>query len=129
MNYSQQADKLAGPIGLLKQYGTFPTIQSKYSKFPGLYLGLGGKQQKVKPLRKLPSFYPLLTASFIDATQVFGGRALTVTGMGKLIENVIFSFAYAEMLNFNRFLQCSTTAPLVLMLVSVSPSLWKIYRQ
>jgi len=52
MNYSQQADKLAGPIGLLKQF-----------------VSRAGRE----------------TAE--DATQVFGGRALTVTGMGKLIEN------------------------------------------
>ena len=124
MNYSQQADKLAGPIGLLKQYGFYLIIHSKFLKFPGLHLGLDGKQQKVKPLRELPSFYSLLTVtSIIDATQVFGGRALTVTGMGKLIENVILSFACAEMLNINRFLHCSTTEPLVLMLVSISLAL------
>ncbi|KAF8803918.1 peroxisomal acyl-CoA-dehydrogenase [Phlegmacium glaucopus] len=52
MNYSQQADKLAGPIGLLKQF-----------------VSRTGRE----------------TAE--DATQIFGGRALTVTGMGKLIEN------------------------------------------
>jgi len=52
MNYEQQADKLAGPIGLLKQF-----------------ISRAGRE----------------TAE--DATQVFGGRALTVTGMGKHIEN------------------------------------------
>jgi len=52
MSYSQQSDKLAGPIGLLKQY-----------------ISRSGRE----------------TAE--DATQVFGGRALTVTGMGKLVEN------------------------------------------
>ncbi|PPQ99787.1 hypothetical protein CVT26_009164 [Gymnopilus dilepis] len=52
MSYSQQADKLAGPIGLLKQF-----------------ISRAGRE----------------TAE--DATQVFGGRALTVTGMGKYIEN------------------------------------------
>jgi hypothetical protein len=50
MKYSQQADKLAGPIGLLKQYGSFPIIHLKSLNFLGLYLGLDGKQQKVKPL-------------------------------------------------------------------------------
>lgn len=36
------------------------------------------------------SFFTPLFAyiMFIDATQIFGGRALTVTGMGKLVENV-----------------------------------------
>jgi len=52
MTYHQQADKLAGPIGLLKQFVSRTARE---------------------------------TAE--DATQVFGGRALTVTGMGKLIEN------------------------------------------
>ncbi|PPQ81077.1 hypothetical protein CVT25_014540 [Psilocybe cyanescens] len=52
MSYSQQSDKLAGPIGLLKQF-----------------ISRAGRE----------------TAE--DATQVFGGRALTVTGMGKFIEN------------------------------------------
>ncbi|KAF9057315.1 peroxisomal acyl-CoA-dehydrogenase [Panaeolus papilionaceus] len=52
MDYKQQSDKLAGPIGLLKQY-----------------VSRAGRE----------------TAE--DATQVFGGRALTTTGMGKFIEN------------------------------------------
>ncbi|KDR74525.1 hypothetical protein GALMADRAFT_71018 [Galerina marginata CBS 339.88] len=52
MSYSQQSDRLAGPIGLLKQF-----------------ISRAGRE----------------TAE--DATQVFGGRALTVTGMGKFIEN------------------------------------------
>ncbi|KAF5321250.1 hypothetical protein D9619_001152 [Psilocybe cf. subviscida] len=52
MNYKEQSDKLAGPIGLLKQF-----------------VSKAGRE----------------TAE--DATQVFGGRALTVTGMGKFIEN------------------------------------------
>ncbi|KIM45769.1 hypothetical protein M413DRAFT_440807 [Hebeloma cylindrosporum] len=52
MSYAQQSDKLAGPIGLHKQY-----------------VSKAGRE----------------TAE--DATQVFGGRALTVTGMGKYIEN------------------------------------------
>jgi len=52
MSYSQQSDKLAGPIGLLKQF-----------------VSRSGRE----------------TAE--DATQVFGGRALTVSGMGKFIEN------------------------------------------
>lgn len=32
MNYSQQADKLAGPIGLLKQYDFFTIIYPKPSE-------------------------------------------------------------------------------------------------
>jgi len=52
MSYKEQSDKLAGPIGLLKQYVTRTARE---------------------------------TAE--DATQIFGGRSLTVTGMGKYIEN------------------------------------------
>ncbi|KAJ7590832.1 acyl-CoA dehydrogenase/oxidase [Mycena floridula] len=52
MTYDQVSTRLAGPIGLLKQFVT-----------------KAGRE----------------TAE--DATQVFGGRALTVTGMGKVIEN------------------------------------------
>ena len=29
-----------------------------------------------------------------DATQIFGGRGLTVTGMGKLVENVSRTFCF-----------------------------------
>ncbi|KAF8169507.1 peroxisomal acyl-CoA-dehydrogenase [Pholiota molesta] len=52
MSYKEQSDKLAGPIGLHKQF-----------------VSRSGRE----------------TAE--DATQIFGGRALTVTGMGKFIEN------------------------------------------
>ncbi|TFK28716.1 acyl-CoA dehydrogenase [Coprinopsis marcescibilis] len=52
MSYAEQADKLAGPIGLLKQY-----------------ISRSGRE----------------TAE--DAVQIFGGRGLTTTGMGKFIEN------------------------------------------
>jgi len=53
MNYDQMSSRLAGPIGVMKQF-----------------ISKAGRD----------------TAE--DATQVFGGRALTVTGMGKLVENV-----------------------------------------
>ncbi|GJE92603.1 acyl-CoA dehydrogenase NM domain-like protein [Phanerochaete sordida] len=52
MSYNEQSDKLAGPIGLLKQFVTRT-----------------GRE----------------TAE--DATQIFGGRGITATGMGKLVEN------------------------------------------
>ncbi|KZT27067.1 acyl-CoA dehydrogenase NM domain-like protein [Neolentinus lepideus HHB14362 ss-1] len=52
MSYAQQSDKLAGPIGLLKQF-----------------VSRTGRE----------------TAE--DATQIFGGRGITVSGMGKFIEN------------------------------------------
>lgn len=53
MSYDEQSDKIAGSIGLLKQYATRT-----------------GRE----------------TAE--DATLLFGGRGITATGMGKLIENV-----------------------------------------
>ncbi|KAI0699820.1 acyl-CoA dehydrogenase NM domain-like protein [Cytidiella melzeri] len=52
MSYNEQSEKLAGPIGLLKQFITRT-----------------GRE----------------TAE--DATQIFGGRGVTQTGMGKLVEN------------------------------------------
>jgi hypothetical protein len=52
-SYKEQSDKLAGPIGLLKQFITRTARE---------------------------------TAE--DATQIFGGRGITATGMGKYIENV-----------------------------------------
>ncbi|KAI0346952.1 acyl-CoA dehydrogenase NM domain-like protein [Trametopsis cervina] len=52
MSYNEQSDKLAGPIGLLKQFITRT-----------------GRE----------------TAE--DATQIFGGRGLTQSGMGKFVEN------------------------------------------
>ncbi|KDQ28823.1 hypothetical protein PLEOSDRAFT_1038031 [Pleurotus ostreatus PC15] len=52
MTYNEMSSKLAGPIGLMKQFVSRTARE---------------------------------TAE--DATQIFGGRALTVTGMGKVIEN------------------------------------------
>lgn len=52
-SYKEQSDKLAGPIGLLKQFITRTARE---------------------------------TAE--DATQIFGGRGITATGMGRIIENV-----------------------------------------
>lgn len=52
-SYNEQSDKLAGPIGLLKQHITRTARE---------------------------------TAE--DATQIFGGRGITATGMGRIIENV-----------------------------------------
>ena len=54
MSYDEQSDKIAGTIGLLKQYITRT-----------------GRE----------------TAE--DATLLFGGRGITATGMGKLIENLM----------------------------------------
>ncbi|KAJ7087300.1 acyl-CoA dehydrogenase/oxidase [Mycena belliarum] len=52
MSYAEMSSRLAGPIGLLKQY-------------------VSRSGQEIAN----------------DSTQIFGGRALTVTGMGKVIEN------------------------------------------
>jgi alkylation response protein AidB-like acyl-CoA dehydrogenase len=58
-SYKEQSDKLAGPIGLLKQYVTRTARE---------------------------------TAE--DATQIFGGRGITATGMGRYIENVSSGSGY-----------------------------------
>jgi alkylation response protein AidB-like acyl-CoA dehydrogenase len=73
MPYKEQSDKLAGPIGLLKQYITRT-----------------GRE----------------TAE--DATQMFGGRGITVTGMGKIIEMVRF-FPYLCTIAHARRLTLSCT--------------------
>lgn len=38
--------------------------------------------------------FRLTMMPLVDATQVFGGRALTVTGMGKFIENVRTTYLF-----------------------------------
>lgn len=69
MSYDDQSDKLAGAIGLLKQL----VVPREHS-----------------PLRSHFHRYITRTGREIaeDAAQIFGGRSVTVTGMGKLIENV-----------------------------------------
>lgn len=71
MSYNEQSDKLAGPIGLLKQcVVTSPYTGVSYINHWSRFITRIGRE----------------TAE--DATQLFGGRGITVTGMGKLIENV-----------------------------------------
>ncbi|KAJ3505689.1 hypothetical protein NLJ89_g7288 [Agrocybe chaxingu] len=79
MNYAQQSDKLAGPIGLLKQFVSRSGRETAEGQPPFTF--------------RVRSAVPKSVTNFTsphrstDATQVFGGRALTVTGMGKFIEN------------------------------------------
>lgn len=75
MNYSEQSDKLAGPIGLLKQ-----CVVSYLTAFRLLLYSLASRHDRfiTRTGRE--------TAE--DATQIFGGRGVTQTGMGKLVENV-----------------------------------------
>jgi hypothetical protein len=48
--------------------------------------------------------YLFIDPAYEDATQVFGGRALTVTGMGKYIENVSSrSFSLCVAFSHSRF--------------------------
>ena len=47
-----------------------------------------------------------------DATLLFGGRGITQTGMGKLVENVsLFRVGCYVMLNFTVYLQYHRTSP------------------
>lgn len=71
MNYAEQSDKLAGPIALLKKCVRFLafclfTCQPP----PRRFISRSGRE----------------TAE--DATQMFGGRGITMGGMGKIVENV-----------------------------------------
>ena len=72
MSYEEQADKLAGPIALLKQ--------SVPSSLPlnSCLISDSGVRFVTQTARQ--------TAE--DAVQIFGGRSITASGMGKLIENV-----------------------------------------
>ncbi|KAI7860955.1 acyl-CoA dehydrogenase/oxidase [Circinella umbellata] len=63
MNYAEQADKLAGPIGLLKYHAT-----------------------------------RMMHDVADDACQIFGGRALTKTGMGKYIEDLQRTYKFNAIL-------------------------------
>jgi hypothetical protein len=58
----------------------------------------------------------LVDLLIVDATQIFGGRALTMTGMGKFIENVRPFFLFT--LGGNLILLYSTIVHLGLMPVS-----------
>ena len=78
MTYNEQSDKLAGPIGLLKQY-VAPTLVSSCIGTPrGSCLMTFDDRFVTRTGRE--------TAE--DSTQVFGGRGITATGMGKFVENV-----------------------------------------
>lgn len=73
MNYNEQSDKLAGPIGLLKQYE-----HPVHSHLLQLLLTFHRHRFITRTGRE----------SAEDATQIFGGRGMTQSGMGKLVENV-----------------------------------------
>lgn len=79
MSYNEQSDKLAGTIGLLKQCVHHRPIDIEAPRSPSIdRVGVCTHRFVTRTGRE--------TAE--DATQVFGGRALTVSGMGKFIENV-----------------------------------------
>jgi hypothetical protein len=64
------SNKLAGPIGLLKQYVSLISLYAALTIQFHRFITRCGRE----------------TAE--DATQVFGGRAITKTGMGRMIEAV-----------------------------------------
>ncbi|KAG6888630.1 hypothetical protein C0995_006874 [Termitomyces sp. Mi166 len=66
MNYNEMSNKLAGPIGLLKQFVSRTARETAE----------GGMDHPHNP-----SNFKRLISLCLDATQVFGGRALTMTGM------------------------------------------------
>lgn len=71
MSYHEQSDKLAGPIALLKQYAISALFSRPKADGPqSRFVSKAGRE----------------TAE--DATQIFGGRGITASGMGKIIENV-----------------------------------------
>ena len=70
MSYDEQSDKIAGTIGLLKQYVRLPAYSHPLTPLLCRYITRTGRE----------------TAE--DATLLFGGRGITASGMGKLIENV-----------------------------------------
>lgn len=70
MSYDEQSDKLAGTIGLLKQSVPSSTHFRTRAYVFFRYITRTGREIAE------------------DAAQIFGGRSVTVSGMGKLIENV-----------------------------------------
>ena len=91
MTYDETSDKLAGPIGLLKQYVRALYQFSLLTNFNQICI-----TDRSRNCRRWDLLYELKLDVFLDvsvradATQVFGGRALTMTGMGKIIEGVRF---------------------------------------
>ena len=73
MSYDEQSDRIAGTIGLLKQYVSIRALihsMGAHTSFRRRYVTRTGRE----------------TAE--DATLLCGGRRITQTGMGKVIENV-----------------------------------------
>ena len=58
-----------------------------------MFLDVAVKLQRVHPILKSDDCAPV-DLPIVDATQIFGGRALTMTGMGKFIENVRTVFPF-----------------------------------
>jgi len=89
MNYKQQSDKLAGPIGLLKQC-VYCSVIRVVNSYCFRYVSRCGRET-AEGNSKIYE-YASIDLPLVDATQIFGGRALTTTGMGKFIENVGICF-------------------------------------
>ena len=120
MTYDETSDKLAGPIGLLKQYVRALYWFSLLTNFNQICI-----TDRSRNCRRWDLLYELKLDVYLDisvradATQVFGGRALTMTGMGKIIEGVRFFHIILVSTCINVFIiDCSTIAPRALMQVS-----------
>jgi hypothetical protein len=89
MSYNETSSKLAGPIGLLKQYVECCCLLLSSCSLNVLrFVTRTGRETAEGGSEILYFDDKLITLDYTDATQVFGGRALTTTGMGRLIENV-----------------------------------------
>jgi hypothetical protein len=77
MSYDEMSEKLAGPIGLMKQYVTL------------IAQWLDCATYAIAIHTRFVSRCSRETAE--DSTQIFGGRAITTSGMGKVVENVCVS--------------------------------------
>jgi hypothetical protein len=102
MNYAEQSDKLAGPIALLKKWVQFPAFCSLLCRLRWCrFISRSGRE----------------TAE--DATQMFGGRGITVGGMGKIVENVCAGAVTCTPFPWPDFFMYSSTEPRLSMLSSL----------
>ena len=110
MNYKEQSDKLAGPIGLLKQCVYCSVIRAVNINCFRYVSRCGRETAEGTPNSEFYEYAPI-DFPLVDATQIFGGRALTTTGMGKFIENVGIHFPYVNSLSlFKSFKQYHRTS-------------------
>jgi hypothetical protein len=113
------SDKLAGPIGLFKQCVSSNRLFASRILTIHRFVSRTARETAEGNFRRnrLGNLLTHVIYLILDAVQIFGGRGLTVTGMGKLIESVSVSFS-RFVLQADLIMIFSTTGPLALMLVS-----------